>query len=610
MLSALMQDEGDIQLNEVKSIQTRTSNYVSSTPPDQPPERYAQRVVQYSKFDTPDAYLSGTHYSRLSKFLISPYQFYGDEWVLEIPEHGFNFVTLCDLTKKREDTCRTKHFCRPDDFIKFLDSLDLNVKKEFAVEDSDGAAEGGNYDGNGIPMQRAQDSRSRSGHSGIMVFLRGFPSPQWLNHLGAALDIDPELYSRHLDVSAGSIPDASRQECSYSTPFPNTQDLMELRVCNTGSWDTTGSTLDLNVLRERCEASMSSHLDDFLHWRNIAVGDSVVRRIILHDMREFAIEQRITIEVIYHTRTWSSRQAYTFVVCMDSGKDLSHCKSGPWLKRDSVTGMTSLHPVYQHRGRMAMSSKSSKTESVKIGEKSTGTQLPQTIEHLHKNYGRYLKTEIMAHDAFYALNELFEFSAASIDQLLEVFEGKLRTRSQFSDARLMAELLIAKNLIDDYRHYVKDILDVVSARGGARWPRVTGCKQREKADRAADRLEARYKRLLRRCDRLLDHCANSITILVTVMNQKQTEKAITQADRLSKLSVLAYIFIPLTFASGFYGMNFKELGNELSIWTYFALAAPLLVVALSAWFINVRSARALCWNFIQKTPFSARKPSS
>jgi len=122
-----------------------------------------------------------------------------------------------------------------------------------------------------------------------MVFLRGFPSPQWLNHLGATFDIDPEFFSRHLDVPLGDVPNASRLDCSYSTPFPKTMDLMQLRVCNTGSWSTNRSKLTLAALRDSCEASMAQHLDDFIHSQNF-LCDSIVRRFMLHDLQNFSIE--------------------------------------------------------------------------------------------------------------------------------------------------------------------------------------------------------------------------------------------------------------------------------------------------------------------------------
>lgn len=203
----------------------------------------------------------------------------------------------------------------------------------------------------------------------------------------------------------------------------------------------------------------------------------------------------------------------------------------------------------------------------------------------------------MAHDAFYALNELFEFSAASIDQLLELFEGNVRTTSYNLDTTRLSELLIAKTLVDDYRHYVKDILGIISARGGPKWPRLTDPEHCRKSDRAAGQLESRYQRLLGRCDHLLGHCTSSITILMTTQSQRQAEVGIEQTNRLSKLSLLAYVYIPLTFVSGLFGMNLRELGNRLSIWTYFAVAVPLSIASIIAWFINVDSVLARCRSF-------------
>ncbi|KAH0558786.1 hypothetical protein GP486_004576, partial [Trichoglossum hirsutum] len=557
-----------------------------------PSECYAQKVVSYSKLDSHDAYFSGIHYSRLGKFLISPYKCYGDEWSAVLPESGFHFVTLCDLTERRDSPARTRHFSRPDELMQFLKHLDLKARSKTVTEGDDNLGQGGDC---GSLAPNFQHTRPRPKHSGLMVFLRGFPSSQWLNYLGAALDIDPELFSRHLDVSFGFIPNASRLDCPYSTPFPKTRDLIQLRVCNTGSWNTSKSKLTLAALRESCEASMSLHLEDFIRSRNIAVGDSIVRRFMLHDLHSFSIEQRISIEVIYHTRTWS------IVVWMDSGEDLSRCKSGPWLGQFAMREMTRFHPIFQHRSRMALSSVQNKPDLAFSDRQSTEQRYPQSIDHIHKNYGSYLKTEIMAHDAFYALNELFEFSAASVDQLLELFEGNIRTTSHNLDTTRISELLIVKSLVDDYQSYVKDILEIVHARGSPKWPCTNEPKQREKADRAANQLESRYRRLLGRCERLLEHCASNITILMNSETQRQTEKAIEQTDRLSKLSVLAYFYIPLTFATSFYGMNFRELGNQLSIWTYFVMAIPLLAISLIAWFIDVRSICALCWNFLKRT---------
>lgn len=304
---------------------------------------------------------------------------------------------------------------------------------------------------------------------------------------------------------------------------------------------------------------------------------------------------------------------------MDSGNHLSQCQRGPWLSANPLTKETRLHPIFQHRSRMALSPPPSETHHPTRAASPGGggpdrdpqSSQPQSIDHLHANYGRYLKTEIMAHDAFYALHELFEYSAASIDQLLELIQdtnfGVVLPHNQ-ADATKLSELLILNAFLDDYRSYVKDTLEVVRARGSPRWPRVTEPRLREKADRAARQLETRYQRLLAKCVRLLEQSSSAITILMNLQSQRQADKAMEQTDKLGKLSVLAYFYIPITFAASFYGMNFAELGDYLSIWTYFAMAAPLLVVSLIAWFIDVLSVCQRCWLFV-KGLFS-RKNSS
>jgi hypothetical protein len=261
--------------------------------------------------------------------------------------------------------------------------------------------------------------------------------------------------------------------------------------------------------------------------------------------------------------------------------------------------MTRLHPVFQHRSRMALSNNGRKDGPTSPERNSIEQQYAQSIDHIHKNYGSYLKTEIMAYDAFYALNELFEFSAASVDQVLEQLEGNISPTSLRHSHTKLSELLLVKFLVDDYRNYVADSLETVRNRGNPKWPRANDPKQREKADRAACQLESRYQRLLERCGRISEHCASSITILTNKETQRQAEQAIQQTDRLSKLSFLAYFYIPLSFATSFYGMNFKELGDELSIWTYFVMAGPLLVLSVIAWYINVRAICTLFWTFLR-----------
>ncbi|KAK7912202.1 hypothetical protein PG985_014683 [Apiospora marii] len=432
----------------------------------------------------------------------------------------------------------------------------------------------------------------RSVRSGRIVFLRGHPSPIWLDHLGASFDIDPELYYRHLDPAPGILPGSLRSDWSYPTPPPTTRDIIQLRLCNTGTWIPDVPKLSLDALRTECAAEMEAHMSDFIRLRKFSTGDSIVRRMILHDLHSFSLEQKISIEVIYHTSPWS------IIVWLDCGRDLSRCTRGPWLNKFSMTDSVKLNPIYQHRSRMALSNLRNGPRPVHDCSNPDAEPEPlfQSINHTIRQYGSYLKSEIMANDAFYALHELFEISAASIDQVLEIFEANIQATARQPNFTRLSELLILKTYIDDYRGYLQGISNLIAARGNPRWPKTADQKQSEKTERAAKHLEARYRNLLQRCHQLAQQCASSITILMNLEGQRQTEKVIEQTDRLKKLSVLAYVYIPLTFAASFFGMNFAELGTELSIWSYFLFAVPLLFISMIAWFLDVRSMLANCWN--------------
>ncbi|KAJ0120517.1 hypothetical protein J7T55_015246 [Diaporthe amygdali] len=423
-------------------------------------EWYAQKVVNYSRLDAGDEYLSGSHYTRLGKHLLSPYQRYDDDCSVSIDHQQFQTVSVCDMARKHDDPLRTCHFSQPEEFMKHMDG-----EQPF---NADTASQAGLRDHGDI-----DDSAGSA------------------TEYSSTLDADPELFYRHLNVPVG------------------------LRL----------------------------------------------RRFILHNLHTFSIQQTISIEVINHTKIWS------IVVLMDPGKDLSQCSSGPWLNGSASTNNTRLLPVFQHRSRMALypasgTAQPSSARHQKPQAPDEEPSLPQSIGHIHQKYGRFLKTDIMAHDAFYALNELFEFSAASIDQLFELFEENVLALSQHADPANLSELLILHDQVDNYKSYVKETLEIVRARGGPTWPRANEPDHQRKAGRAASILQSRYERLLRRSERLSEQCSSRINITLNFRAQDQTEKAMKQADRLGKLSFLAYIYIPITFAASFYAGKAEKVSEE------------------------------------------------
>lgn len=60
----------------------------------------------------------------------------------------------------------------------------------------------------------------------------------------------------------------------------------------------------------------------------------------------------------------------------------------------------------------------------------------------------------------------------------------------------------------------------------------------------------------------------------------ESREAITQTARMTKLTFLVFIFVPLSLITSFFGINFQELGRSahtLRILARFLMLAPLLV---------------------------------
>ena len=88
-----------------------------------------------------------------------------------------------------------------------------------------------------------------------------------------------------------------------------------------------------------------------------------------------------------------------------------------------------------------------------------------------------------------------------------------------------------------------------------------------------------YEQLCLRCIDLSNKCTYGITLTMNKATVEESRKGIEQSDRLKKLTLLATIFIPLSFTSGLFGMNIDALGQStVSFWWFFVLGIPIMTV--------------------------------
>lgn len=233
---------------------------------------------------------------------------------------------------------------------------------------------------------------------------------------------------------------------------------------------------------------------------------------------------------------------------------------------------------------------------------------------LHLNYGRSLRPEIMACDRLYALREVFELVAQAELQFLGLCEARLR---EFQDTSYshhpdcLPNLMNLKQLLYRHLHQNQEASASLDNMCHPRWHKTLDDRLRPKVETVAQSLKQDYAQLLGMNEDLYRHCTEAIGVLMNQIVISESKEARIQAARLGKLTFLAFIFVPLSFTTSFFGMNVREFkcGEEsLSIWLWFVLSAPLLAFAVVFFLYDVTQIwRSLkhCVNIILR-PFTHR----
>ena len=153
-----------------------------------------------------------------------------------------------------------------------------------------------------------------------VIFLRGYPCGQDLVELGAAYNIDPEFYRRHLCFLDAPL---INNDVALLPSFQNA--IFQLPV-TTVCRHITPQYSSVQEKRRESTKQMSAYLKCLRHggdggrtWRQ---SESIVRSFAVHDLAEFSMQQMISIYVVQAGNPPASREgawkgaSYNQVVCV------------------------------------------------------------------------------------------------------------------------------------------------------------------------------------------------------------------------------------------------------------------------------------------------------
>ncbi|RSL54937.1 hypothetical protein CEP54_009622 [Fusarium duplospermum] len=526
-----------------RGTQGRAAKKKQNTQPDRlRPEEYANAVLGYSKLSTG----AGQNHISLGQYLHdSP---------------ATEFVTLYPLGIEQ-----------------FARRSSSQSSRQHSPSDGDGDAESADENRHKAQPPIAFQEPSQFYHFNLnkppencIIFLRGFMTAQWINNIGARYFVDPEFFSRHLDFSPA---DDSASNFSIPSLPSSSAHLIELPVITIGK--QTGSVSQVRVdkvdqLRREGALALASHYHEIskLSSSQMQLGDSMVRNFYVFDETYFAIEQRISICL----QLAKNQKTFTLLVWLDAGADFPDLTLTPWSVR---TPESYYLPVIRHKPMIALKCHLFADQPSDRMDFSGGKI--QSLSNLPHDYGRSLRPSIKAKDPFYNLNEVFNFAASSQVQFLNLIDAKLDSyvsRPADQEYESLPDLKYTKEML--YRHLqkTKQVLESIKNAQLSTWPKDDS--DTNKAYIAAQSVEQDFQYILDRMISLHTRTTEAITVLMSSMSISESQRAIGQAQRVGKLTFLAFIFVPLSFTTSFFGMNVTQIEDtNLGIWWWFVMSAPI-----------------------------------
>ncbi|KAF4992469.1 hypothetical protein FGRMN_7140 [Fusarium graminum] len=528
------------------------------------PEQYANAVLQYSRLPTG----AGQNHIALGQYLSTNIP----TTVVQIGP-GKEFVTLYPLAGAQSSSRSTSQSPGPSSDADADEPPDEKRHQTLVPVTFTNPNEIYNYNLNKTPQS-------------CIVFLRGFMTAQWINHVGARYVVDPELFSRHLDFSPPhnvannfSIP-ALPSSCGHLIELP----IMTIRKCLPPAEPL--SLVQIDELRGLGATELAAHHHRIakLASSEMSLGDSMVRNIYVFDDIHSVIEQRLSLCMQPSKRMKKDKQdSQTFTY---AGADFTPSPTSPWSVNTPVSWFL---PVIRHKPMVALKSHLFTASSIDGADFSAAHI--QSLSSLPEDYGRSLRPSIMAKDPFYSMTEMFNFSASSQIQFLNLIDTKLDMYSSGPTARepdSLQHLKYFKVILYGHIQKTKGILESIRNAQLPSWP--TDPKNKNKTSVSARTIEQDFAYILDRTTILHTRVTESISVLMSSMSIWESQRAILQAKSVGKLTFLAFIFVPLSFTTSFFGMSVNQIekGN-LDIWWWVVMSVPIVALVFVLYFIDMAS---------------------
>jgi Mg2+ and Co2+ transporter CorA len=246
-----------------------------------------------------------------------------------------------------------------------------------------------------------------------------------------------------------------------------------------------------------------------------------------------------------------------------------------------------VHPIFldEDVGKIL---KEKATASASTSGKVSAWRANQNVQHLARDYALLLDKNVMAQDSFYALSNTLRVSAASINQFLNlaahlISEGSDESKGAGLKAPPMQQARTLQEVLSRTKRDLSRTVNFLSNRELLQWPQAHNEDARARADRMASLLKMDFTDLSERANQLSADIQEWIDWLAQNATQSTANASQDSAQRTQKLTILAFMFVPVSTVCAFFGMNF-EFVNEAPPMSFGIGLVVTLIVSVIVWY--------------------------
>lgn len=215
---------------------------------------------------------------------------------------------------------------------------------------------------------------------------------------------------------------------------------------------------------------------------------------------------------------------------------------------------------------------------------------------LSEGYGSSLDPNKMAVDPIYALLELFQFMAASeaqyLDTISSVLDDNVTSKSieRSKNAHdIRATLALSYNQLEHRRNQITSTIDFLRSQSRIQF----GNEETDTCNIIRD-----YEYLLRSAGQLMTRCDHEWNVIMSEATVEDAQWSRDQSIAQHKFTVLATIYVPISFSCSLFGMTFFELGSLRQGFIYWtAVTVPVLLFSLALLFSDYIQRFWFKWGF-------------